>query len=101
MWIIVMFDLPVDTPEARANYSAFRKQLLENSFIMLQYSVYARHAYSEENANTHIGRTKSAIPPDGHVRIFQITDKQYQRMQVFLGKTRKKTEQPPQQLTFF
>lgn len=101
MWVIVMFDLPVDNPESRKNYQAFRKSLLENSFTMLQFSVYARHAYSPENAATHIERTRKVIPPDGHVRIFQITDKQFERMKVYNGKTRGKTEKAPEQLTFF
>jgi len=51
---------------------------------MMQYSVYIRHCASSENANVHFERIKSALPPDGEVRIIQITDKQFEKMEVFL-----------------
>jgi len=28
MWVVVLFDLPVDTKKARRNYTRFRKHLL-------------------------------------------------------------------------
>ena len=40
MWIIVLFDLPTDTIQARKHYTRFRKFLLEDGFTMMQYSVY-------------------------------------------------------------
>lgn len=101
MWVMVMFDLPTDTPMARARYTNFRKGLLQDGFDMLQYSVYARHAPSEENAQIHIHRVKSNIPYDGHVRILKFTDKQFSKMQVFFGKMRKKPEKPIEQLVLF
>ena len=64
MWVIVMFDLPVDTPRARRAYTQFRKFLLRDGFIMMQYSVYMRHCPSQENADVHIQRVGAAIPPD-------------------------------------
>lgn len=36
MWIIVMFDLPVDTKEARRAYAQFRKKLLLDGFARMQ-----------------------------------------------------------------
>jgi len=101
MWIIIMFDLPVDTKEARREYRLFRKALLEDGFFMLQYSVYARHAPNSENANVHIQRAKRALPPDGEVRILIFTDKQFEKMVVFYGKLRKSTVKAPKQLSFF
>ena len=50
MWVIVMFDLPTDDKYMRKDYTRFRKFLLEDGFIMMQYSVYMRHSSSEENA---------------------------------------------------
>ncbi|MCA9456802.1 MAG: CRISPR-associated endonuclease Cas2, partial [Nitrospira sp.] len=43
VWIIVLFDLPTDTRAARRQYTLFRKALLNDSFTMMQYSVYMRH----------------------------------------------------------
>ena len=101
MWVIVMFDLPVDTDEARKAYTKFRKGLLNDGFMMLQFSVYARHTPSEENAVVHEKRVNLSLPDDGEVRIIRITDKQYERMKVFFGKTRGPTEKAPEQFSFF
>jgi CRISPR-associated protein Cas2 len=101
VWVVVLFDLPVTTPETRKAYTEFRKALLADGFTMMQFSVYMRHCASEENAQVHIDRTRKAIPPEGEVRIVKITDKQFSRIQIFLGKRRKKPENVPRQLTLF
>jgi CRISPR-associated protein Cas2 len=96
-----MFDLPTKTKLERQAYTVFRKDLMKDGFMQLQYSVYARHSASEENALVHINRAKSGIPAKGEVRIVLLTDKQYGRMMVFYGNFRKKTEKAPNQLEFF
>ena len=101
MWVVAMFDLPTDTKEARRDYRQFRDALLNDGFSMLQYSVYARHCPSEENADVHEERVKSFLRPDGEVRVITITDKQFERMRVFYGKTRVDTEKAPEQISFF
>ncbi len=101
MWILAMFDLPTDTKRARKDYAKFRHFLLEDGFTMMQYSVYARHCASKENAEVHVGRIKRNLPPDGEVRVITITDKQFERMMVFWGKMRKPPDEAPCQLEFF
>jgi CRISPR-associated protein Cas2 len=101
MWVVAMFDLPVDTKKARRAYAQFRKALLKDGFTQMQYSVYIRHCASEENADVHIGRVQSALPDDGEVRVLTITDKQFERMRVFWGKMRKPPESAPTQLELF
>jgi len=101
VWIVAMFDLPTDTKAARKHYTQFRKVLLKDGFGMMQYSVYIRHCASEENATVHFDRVKKSLPPDGEVRLIQITDKQFGRMEVFYGKRRKKTEQGAAQIELF
>jgi CRISPR-associated protein Cas2 len=101
MWVFAMFDLPTDTPEARKAYAEFRKQLLKDGFTMLQYSVYARHCPSEENAGVHMDRVKSFLPADGEVRLLAVTDAQFGRMQVYYGRIRAATESAPEQVSFF
>ena len=39
---MIMFDLPVETSEERKEYRKFRKNLINEGFIMIQYSVYVR-----------------------------------------------------------
>ena len=101
MWIVTMFDLPTDTKKARKSYTLFRKSLLEDGFRMMQYSVYARHCPSRENAEVHIQRIKGNLPPDGEVRVLAITDKQFERMMIFWGKMRQPVEETPSQLQLF
>ncbi len=101
MWIVAMFDLPVDTPRARRDYAKFRKGLLEDGFSMMQYSVYIRHCASEDNAKVHFTRVKWMLPPDGEVRLIGITDLQFGKMEIFLGKRRKAPVAAPAQVEMF
>ena len=101
MWVIVLFDLPTDTQQARKQYARFRKNLLLDGFSMMQYSVYMRHSASEENAQVHVKRVREHLPPNGEVRILKITDKQFGKIQVYYGQKRQPTERPPAQLSLF
>jgi len=101
MWVVVLFDLPVRTTAQRKRATAFRKELLKDGFMMLQFSVYARPCASEDNARAHLGRIWAALPGQGRVRMLQMTDKQYGRMQCFEGGNRAPTEGMPRQLEFF
>lgn len=92
MWILVFFDLPTDTKKERKAASDFRKQLVKDGFIMFQFSIYMRHSPSVENANVHIRRVKSILPPLGEVGILSITDKQFGAMELF---SEKKERKPP------
>ena len=101
VWIFAMFDLPTDTKKAIKDYTIFRKNLMKDGFCMVQYSVYVRHCASEENADVHFKRVKDFLPPDGEVRLVQVTDKQFERMQIFWGKRRKPVPEAPKQLELF
>lgn len=101
MWVFALFDLPTETPAQRRAYTRFRKDLLNDGFTMMQYSVYKRHCASYENARAHIDRMGAVVPPEGEVRFMTITDKQFGRIEIFWGKKRKPAENPPAQLEFF
>ena len=101
MWIVVMFDLPTDTKRARREYALFRKFLIQDGFMMTQYSVYSRCCPSHENMNVHIERVQRNLPPNGEVRILPVTDKQFEKMRIFFGKVPKPVESTPSQLELF
>jgi len=101
MWVVTLFDLPMNTKRARKDYTRFRKCLLNDGFAKMQFSVYVRHCASEENADVHVQRIQNTLPDDGEVRIINITDKQFERMRIFWGKRRKPPELPPNQLELF
>lgn len=101
MWLFAMFDLPVTTKAARKRYAQFRKLLLTEGFTMLQYSVYARHLASEESGAIVRQRITLGLPDDGQVRLLPVTDRQFGKMEVFFGKKRERTEDPPAQFMLF
>lgn len=96
-----MFDLPVDTKQARREYARFRNMLLDNGFTQMQYSVYARFCGSEEIAETYKKTIERKLPPDGYVRLLSVTDRQFGKMQNFHGKKRAPNEAAPTQLLLF
>jgi len=96
-----MFDLPVTSKKARKRYARFRKLLLSEGFSMLQFSVYARYCVSEEVARAHRSRIRQSLPPEGEVRILSVTDRQFGKMENYIGKTNEPAEKPPAQLSLF
>lgn len=102
MWLFAMFDLPVVTTVDKRNYTRFRKFLLAQGFMMMQYSVYARYCPTEDVSNAHRKRVRKALPPGtGQVRLLAVTDHQFGKMEVFHGKKAQSTEKPPPQLELF
>ncbi len=101
MWLVAMFDLPVDTKAARREYARLRKLLLRNGFARMQFSVYVLPCGSEERAERYARRIQEALPPAGELRLLFVTDKQFARMRVFWGNRRKLPERKPTQLEFF
>lgn len=101
MWVLVFFDLPTETKKEKKAYSDFRKKLIDDGFTMFQFSIYLRHCASRENAEVHIKRVKSILPPAGQVGILCITDKQFGAMELFIGKKEKAVHTPYQQLELF
>jgi len=101
MWIFVHFDLPTETKKDRKQYAMFRKFLLDNGFSMIQYSMYARHCSSRENAAVHKKRVKNRLPPFGKVIVFEITDVQFGKIEFFTGKKTGDRPNQPRQLELF
>lgn len=101
MWLFVFFDLPVTTKKERKQSSDFRKELLKDGFVMIQFSVYIRHCASYESLVVHKRRVRSFMPQSGKISMVAITDKQYGDMETIFGKTAKKDIKAPIQLEFF
>lgn len=101
LWLFAMFDLPTTDVRSKRQYSRFRKLLLSEGFTMMQYSVYARHCASEESGVAIRGRLREGLPSEGQVRVLSVTDRQFGKMEVYFGKKREKTEEPPRQFMLF
>ena len=101
MWILVFFDLPTETKKYKKAYADFRKRLQNDGFTMFQFSIYIRHCNSRENADVHIKRIKSILPPVGQVGILCITDKQFGNIELFVSQKVSTLPTEGQQLELF
>ncbi len=101
MWITVMFDLPVLEKEERKAATAFRNTLLDLGFEMAQFSVYMRFCSGHKRVETYSKRVEAALPEGGHVNILTFTDKQYERIISFYGKTKQEPKKSPDQYVLF
>lgn len=78
-WLLVLFDLPTDTKAQRHEATRFRNALLDQGYLMLQYSVYARCAVSTETKKAHLVRLKKVAPDSGNIQCIFITDVQWEK----------------------
>lgn len=85
MRLLCMFDLPMDTADEKRAYRNFRRDLMKEGFIMIQYSVYARVCPSREYANRLEKRVQKFVPSEGNVRLLCVTEKQYSEMKLLVG----------------
>ncbi len=101
MWVLVLFDLPTETKADRKAANKFRKDLMNDGFTMFQFSIYLRHCPSRENAEVHKKRVKSMLPKYGKVCIFEITDRQFELIEIFDCRNEISKPQTVQQLEMF
>ena len=85
MRIIVMFDLPVGAEKERKMATKFRNFLLDDGYIMMQFSVYSRICKNNDDLQKHINRLKINTSKKGNIRLIQVTEKQYDNMIMFSG----------------
>ena len=86
MRMLVFFDLPVQTKPQRKAATAFRNFLLKDGYHMVQFSVYARVCNGSDAVQKHRARLVAHLPENGAVRLLVITEKQYQSVEILLGK---------------
>lgn len=85
-WILVMFDLPVLTDRERKAATRFRNDLLDDGYLMIQFSVYARPCVSYEHLEKHLAKIKRLVPEAGNVRMMFMTDEQWKKSVTVVGK---------------
>ena len=92
MRLVLFFDLPVKTKEDRRNYARFTKYLIQNGYLMMQYSVYCKLFANRDAAIKHINILHKNIPSKGQIRIMVVTEKQYSKIEIILGGKSKQEE---------
>jgi len=101
MWLVVLYDLPTETKKHRKAASKFRKEIMAYGFVMFQFSAYIRHVASKEQADAYKRRVKRILPSEGFIGIMEITDKQFEKMELFHQLRKKENPQAPIQLQMF
>lgn len=69
-----LFDLPFETKQEQKEYRIFRKHLLENGFIMLQYSIYYRSLPNRSALKKYEAILKRKVPQGGNVRLLYVSE---------------------------
>ena len=85
MKLICMFDLPVETEKERRAYRIFRKKLIKEGFLMIQYSVYVRTCPNREYCIKMERHIEKFLPEKGNIRLLSVTEKQYNDMKILIG----------------
>lgn len=101
MWLMVFFDLPVTTKIERRLATRFRHSLLKDGYFMLQWSVYARPCKGLDRIQKHLSRLRLMVPDRGSVRAMTVTEQQYARMELLIGKRRNEETYGCGQLVLF
>lgn len=101
MWLFLFFDLPQVSLEEKQQAAKFRNYLLNDGYMMMQWSVYARVCNGDERVEVHQERVKEHLPPEGNVRVLKVTDKQYGAMKLLLGNKKPNERKGAEQLMLF
>ena len=85
MRLLVFFDLPIETAAQKKAYRLFRKFLIQDGYLKLQQSVYAKLVVNDGAAGASIMRLRKHRPPDGLVQVLRVTEKQFATMEFISG----------------
>lgn len=101
MWIMVMFDLPVETAEERKAATGFREDLKGLGFEMAQYSVYLKYTSGQRECDTLTSQIRDRLPPGGRVYVHCLTDRQYEKIVRFEHRKQLEAHKNPEQYQMF
>ena len=101
MWMMVMFDLPTETPSQRKSASKFRKFLQDEGFEMVQFSVYVQFTGTWESSQKFVRAIKKNNPQYGDVNILFFTDKQFSNIIHIENRVDKSLKSEPAQFELF
>ena len=79
MWIVAVFDLPVETPAERKRYRALRKALAECGFDAVQKSLFWRWTEDRRTGDALIRRVRRALGGSGTMLFFRISDRTFRQ----------------------
>lgn len=86
MRLLLLFDLPSVEDYEKKEYTKFRKTLIRNGYVMMQFSVYTKCVNVQTKVEQELNKLNKDIPTNGNIRIIAITEHQYMNMAIILGK---------------
>ena len=99
MRMLIFFDLPVETPQQKREYTKFRKYLIKSGFMMMQESVYCKLVQNSGVVYCKIVLNQTVLssvgnglrknkPEQGLIQMLTVTEKQFEKMEFLLGDSR-------------
>ena len=101
MWVMTMFDLPVETALQRKRYSKFRATLIKWGYDTLQKSIYVKYCQSDDYCHTVRKMVAQIAPAEGIVNSFSFTDLEFARQDFIRNGERSLPPSKPAQMEFF
>jgi CRISPR-associated protein Cas2 len=101
MRLMVLFDLPTKSEKERKAYTKFRKFLVTNGFMMIQFSIYVRICKGVDAVQMYEDHIAKHIPTRGNIRTLTITNSQYERMNILLGTEKYEEKIAERQMVLF
>lgn len=102
VWLLVMFDLPVQTKVQQRAANQFRNLLLDLGCSRVQFSVYARYFPNASQSHRVVKNIEENISPGGAVRIMRFSDAVWSSMKRFEAEGQAvEAEEPDEQLLLF
>ncbi len=77
MRIMIIFDLPTVESYEKKEYRQFRKELIKNGYIMIQFSVYLKSFNHQIKLNDEVIKISKYIPKSGNIRAILLTEHQW------------------------
>lgn len=87
MRIILFFDLPTTNTHDRKIYANFRKKIVKDGFVMMQFSVYSKLVLNGNAADAARSRLLRYKPDNGIVQLLIITERQFAKIECITGKS--------------
>ena len=84
MRIIVMLS-PTNKRGTKMEYTKLRKFLLSDGYLRIAEEVFMRVTTNRKGAEKHLRRLEEYAPKTGCVRVFKMTEKQYENVWLLTG----------------
>lgn len=83
MRLVCFFDVPSVTEKEKKEAQRFREFLLKKGFVMMQWSMYAKHLLYNDSLESLSNSIKNRLPENGNLMLIEMTDKQFENLLIY------------------